>query len=249
MKKTYLITVLLLLVMVQVRTQSRSTTAASKTPGIPLIGVEAPEFTARSTNGEINFPSDFGTNWKILFAHPKNFTPVCSSELLELAVEQENFDRLGAKLVVLSTDDLIQHNSWKAALEEINYRDRGPLKIKFPLVEDNSFRAANLYGMIHSAVSIGENVRGVFIIDPQNKVRAIFYYPNEVGRNIDEIKRTLTALQATHNNKKIVTPANWRFGDDFMVPVITSAERAGLEKPESGIYQLSWFMTYMKFKQ
>jgi len=213
---------------------------------IPLIGVEAPSFTAESTHGRINFPSDFGTDWKILFSHPKDFTPVCSSELLELAYEQDSFERLGAKFIVISTDRLEQHNSWKMALEDVNYKDRGQMKIQFPLVDDNSYKVSNLYGMIHTEESIGENIRGVFFIDPDNKIRAIYYYPNEVGRDINELKRTLIALQTTRNNKNVVTPANWKPGDDLMVPVITSEDRENIGNPGSPFYQLTWFMTFLR---
>ena len=216
---------------------------------IPLLGTEAPSFTAQSTTGEINFPADFGSDWKILFSHPKDFTPVCSSELLELAHEQESFDQLDARLIVVSTDMLDQHKTWKAILEEIHFQGREPVEINFPMVDDNSLKVSNLYGMIHSAVSVGENIRGVFIIDPENKVRAINFYPNEVGRNIDELKRTLIALQKTYNNKNIVMPANWQPGDDVLVPVISAEERQRIGEPGSPLYQLSWFMTYMKIQE
>lgn len=242
MKTSLLLAAFLLLSLIQVFPQ------AAKTSGIPLIGANAPSFTAQSTAGTINFPSDFGANWKILFSHPKDFTPVCSSELLELAYEQESFDKLGAKLVVVSTDVLSQHYLWKAALEEIRYKDRESVKINFPLVDDNAYRVSNLYGMLHPEVSVGENIRGVFFIDPKNKVRAVFYYPNEIGRNVDELKRTLIALQATDNNKNMVTPSNWKPGDDFLVPVVTAEERNNVGKPGSDLYQFSWFMIFRKSK-
>lgn len=241
MKKLHLISALFLLSVIHIGAQSNRNNNS-----IPLIGVTAPSFTAESTNGTINFPEDFGKNWKILFSHPKNFTPVCSSELLELAYEQEDFNELGAKLVVVSTDDLQHHKSWKTALEEVKYKERSPVKIEFPLVDDHTYKVSDLYGMIHSAVSIGENIRGVFFIDPDNKVRAIYYYPNEVGRNIDELKRTLIALQTTYNDKNVVTPANWLPGDDVMVPVITSEQRKNVGQAGSPFYQYSWFMTYLK---
>lgn len=243
MKKNLLLSAFLLLPFLTVWTQS------NRTNTIPLIGVEAPSFTAESTNGRINFPGDFNSSWKILFAHPKNFTPVCSSELLELALNQDNFKSLDAKIVVISTDNMSQHNSWKAALEEISYKGNGPVKIDFPLIDDNNFRVSNLYGMIHSAASIGQNIRGVFIIDPENKVRSIHYYPNEVGRNIDELLRTLAALQATDKDKNVVTPANWEPGNDFMVPVISAEERESIGVTDSPFYQKSWFMTYKKNNQ
>lgn len=213
---------------------------------LPLIGVQAPAFTAESTEGRINFPGDFGEAWKILFSHPKDFTPVCSSEILELAYEQESFNELDAKLIVVSTDRLEHHVLWKMALEEIQYKDREPVTINFPMVEDNDYRVAQKYGMIHADAGIGQNIRGVFIIDPENKVRSINYYPNEVGRNIDELKRTLIALQETYNDRTIVTPANWQPGDDVLVPVIAAEERESIGVPGSNLYQYSWFMTFKK---
>lgn len=243
MKKSLLFAALFLLSVAQVWTQG------NRSPRIPLIGVQAPSFTAESTNGRINFPGDFGSNWKILFSHPKDFTPVCSSELLELALHQDSFSRLNADIIVISTDNLSQHHAWKAALEEISYKDNDPVKINFALIEDNTYKVSNLYGMIHSAESIGENIRGVFIIDPDNKVRSINYYPNEVGRNIDELKRTLIALQTTRKDNNIVTPANWNPGEDVMVPILSAQERENIGGPDSPFYQKSWFMTFKKSDQ
>ncbi len=246
MKTSFLLSALILISMSQMWAQDNR---RARTNTLPMIGVTAPSFKAQSTNGEINFPGDFGQNWKILFAHPKDFTPVCSSELLELAYHQESFNRLGVDLVVISTDILSHHFDWKSALEAVQFKDREAVKISYPLVSDDSYKVSNLYGMIHPEVSIGENIRGVFIIDPDNKVRSIHYYPNEVGRNIDEIKRTLIALQTTHKNKNVLAPANWQPGEDLMVPVLSSAEKAKLGSPDSPFYQLSWFMTYKKNNQ
>lgn len=243
MKKSLLFTALLLLSVTQVWSQGK------KSPQIPLIGVEAPSFTAESTNGTINFPEDFGSNWKIIFSHPKDFTPVCSSELLELALNQESFKRLNTDIVVISTDILSQHYAWKKELEKISYKDNDPVEINFALISDNNYKVSNLYGMIHSAASIGENIRGVYIIDPDNKVRSIYFYPNEIGRNIDELKRTLIALQTTRKDNNIVTPASWEPGDDVMVPIISAKERENIGAPDSPFYQLSWFMTYKKSNQ
>jgi peroxiredoxin 2/4 len=215
---------------------------------VPLMGAEVPSFTAQSTEGVINFPEDFGEDWKIIFAHPKNFTPVCSSELLELAHKQEDLNELGARLIVISTDMLDHHYRWKAALEEIPFRGRDPVEINFPMVDDHSYHVSNLLGMIHPDVSISKNVRGVFIIDPENKVRSINFYPNEVGRNINELERTLVALQKTYNSREIVTPANWQPGDDVMVPALSSDDMESLDDPDSPFYQISFFMTFRKME-
>lgn len=217
---------------------------------IPLIGSETPSFKASSTNGEISFPQDFGSNWKILFAHPRNYTPVCSSEILELAHRQEEFKALNTDIVVVSTDRLSSHRSWKSAMEEISFKGKDPVKIQFPLVEDQTYSIANSFGMLDSASDTGQNIRGVFFITPENKVGAFYFYPNQVGRNMDEIKRTLLALQATYNDNKVVLPANWQQGDDVMVNYIEAKEKDKNGNPDAaqGFYSLSWFMTYKKSK-
>ncbi|MDB4582711.1 redoxin domain-containing protein [Draconibacterium sp.] len=192
-------------------------TIASSQNNIPLIGADAPSFTAKSTNGKITFPNSFGDSWKILFSHPQDFTPVCSSEILELANMQDEFDRLNVKIAIISTDNLEQHNMWVAHLEEIDYRGYGQQDIKFPIIDDHDAKASKKYGMLHSPVSTVKDVRGVFIIDSENKVRSINFYPMEVGRNMNEIVRILEALQTT-DNAKVLTPANWTMGEDVMVP-------------------------------
>ena len=211
---------------------------------IPLIGDTAPSFTAESTNGTINFPEDFGRYWKILFAHPRDFTPVCSSEILELAFIQREFDQLGAKLLVMSTDQLESHYAWKKALEEIHYRGRKPVTINFPLVEDANYNVSDLYGMTHPEAKRGENIRGVFFIDRNNKVRAIYFYPAEVGRSTDEIKRTLIALQRSDDNFNVLAPANWKPGEPLMVPFPTPLMLENMKSENPLYYQYNWFMTY-----
>ena len=211
---------------------------------VPLIGDEAPSFEAMSTNGQISFPEDFGENWKILFAHPRNFTPVCSSEILELAYHQDEFNRLETNLIVISTDELFLHHQWKAALEEVKFNEReNPAEIRFPLVADPTYAISNEYGMLESSVSPGQNIRGIFFIDPENKIRAFQFYPNEVGRSIDEIKRTLVALQTNYRDNTAHLPVNWTPGDDVMVPYPESYD-VDLEDPKSDYYKLTWFMLF-----
>jgi len=237
MKKTILIIITAGLSLLQINGQDVS---------IPQIGVKAPSFSAESTEGFINFPSDFGNKWKILISHPKDFTPVCSSEILELAHEQKSFEELGAQLVIVSTDVLQLHHSWKEALEEVDYPGRESVEIKFPLVADDEYRVSKLYGMIHSAESMSQNIRGVYFIDPENTIRSIQFYPNEVGRSVDELKRTLQALQQTYAEDNVVTPVNWQPGDDVIVPVLTEEEKQKLGVPGSDYYQLAWFLTFRK---
>lgn len=213
---------------------------------IPLVGAEAPSFTAETTKGTLNFPQDFGKNWKILFAHPKDFTPVCSSELLELAQQQDEYAGMGVKIAIISTDILNQHRDWVTALEQINYKDRAPVKINFPLIADPNYLVSNKYGLIHPAASVEANIRAVFIIDPNNKIRAINFYPIQIGRNMDEIQRTVIALQTIDKQSNLVTPANWKPGDHLMVPVLTQSEKDNIGKPGSTVHQVAWFMNFRK---
>jgi peroxiredoxin 2/4 len=233
MKTRIIIAIVLFFSVTQLWSQGKSTSR------IPLIGEDAPSFTAESTNGQITFPDNFGSKWKILFSHPADFTPVCSSEILELAQMQNEFDKLGVKIAIISTDTLYKHVSWKASLETLKYKGKEPVKINFPLIDDNGWYASNQYGMIHASSSTSKDVRGVFIIDPKNKVRAIYFYPMEIGRDMDEIRRTVIALQTADKNK-VSTPANWEPGDDVIVPL------ARMAQVTENTYSVSWYLKFMK---
>jgi peroxiredoxin 2/4 len=191
--------------------------AAAEGNKIPLIGSKAPSFTAQSTKGKITFPESFENSWKILFSHPQDFTPVCTSELLELAYMHDEFEKLGVKLAVISTDDVKIHHLWKAHIEELDYKNRGKQKVHFPILDDSKAEASKLYGMLHAPVSTNRDIRGVFIIDSNNIIRSSNFYPMEIGRNIDEIIRTVAALQ-TADETKVFTPANWNEGGDLLMP-------------------------------
>jgi peroxiredoxin (alkyl hydroperoxide reductase subunit C) len=203
---------------------------SSQSNKIPLIGSKAPSFTVESTKGQLTFPNDFGKNWKILLSHPQDFTPVCSSELLELAFMQKEFEALGVKIAVISTNDLALHKMWKAHLEELDYKGRGPQKIEFPLIDDHQYVASRKYGMLHEPVSTSKDVRGVYIIDANNIVRSINFYPMEVGRNMKEVERMVVALQ-THDKASVLTPANWNPGDDVMIGHFPYTEKELAENP------------------
>ncbi len=207
---------------------------------VPLVGEEAPLFTASSTNGTINFPVDFGRKWKILFSHPQDFTPVCTSELLELAHAQARFDKLNVALAVISTDPLDMHIQWKKAMESIDYQGRGKVKITFPLIDDDKLVVSRQYAMIHPNYNSTRDVRGVFIVNPDDIIQAIFFYPNNIGRNIDELLRTVVALQtsATHD---VLTPANWKQGDDVLDPLKPSTI-----KKNAGSDDDTWFLKFKK---
>lgn len=218
---------------------------SAQTNKIPLIGSKAPEFSAVSTTGNLTFPSDFGKSWKILFSHPADFTPVCSTELLELAHLQPNFDKLGVKVAVISTDNLELHKMWKAYLEELDYKNRGKVAINFPLIDDQNGTCSKMYGMLHEPVSSNRDIRGVFIIDSENIVRSINFYPTEVGRNMNEIVRIIKALQET-SQSHVFTPVNWQDGDDVIVPYFpyTTNELALNPEIANEYYQLGnriWF--------
>jgi peroxiredoxin 2/4 len=212
---------------------------------IPLIGEKAPHFTADATTGVINFPEDYGRHWKILFSHPQDFTPVCSSEILELGYLQDQFDKLNTKLVVVSTDPLATHIQWKKALEELNYKDRGTVKIKFPLVDDEYLTVAKEYGMIHAPTNTTRDVRGVFIIDPDDVIQAIYFYPMKIGRNTEELIRTVTALQVASKNN-VLTPADWKAGNDVLVPYLPAPGTKAADETMKDVYKVAWFMTYKK---
>jgi peroxiredoxin 2/4 len=212
---------------------------------IPLIGEVAPSFTAESTTGVVNFPADYGRAWKILFSHPQDFTPVCSSEILELAHLQSDFDKLKTKLIVLSTDPVETHRDWKKALEAIEYKGRTPASIKFPLVDDENLVVSKLYGMIHAPSNTTRDVRGVFIIDPENVVQAIYFYPSNVGRSTEELLRTVTALQ-TARDHNVLTPSDWKAGNDVFIPYLPKSDSDKTMDNMSDVYKVAWFMTYKK---
>jgi peroxiredoxin (alkyl hydroperoxide reductase subunit C) len=244
MKKMFLI-VFVLFVASQLWAQDKMEKKEDRNFRIPLIGEKAPSFTAESTNGVINFPEDYSGNWKILFSHPQDFTPVCSSEILELGNLQDQFDKLHTKIVVVSTDPVATHIQWKKALEELNYKDRGTVKIKFPLVDDENLIVAREYGMIHGATNSTRTVRGVFIIDPDNIIKAIYFYPMNIGRSTEELVRTITALQVAAKNN-VLTPADWKAGNDVLVPYLPTPGTKNAEETLKDVYKIAWFMTYKK---
>jgi peroxiredoxin (alkyl hydroperoxide reductase subunit C) len=198
---------------------------------IPMLGMTAPSFTAETTNGKIEFPKDFGNSWKILFSHPKDFTPVCTSEILALTKMQDEFDKLNVKIAIISVDDLASHNAWKQYMEGILLDSKDSVKISFPLIADNNLRVSNMYGMVHSWENQTRDVRGVFIINPENIIQSISFYPNNIGRNMEEIKRVIVALQ-TSEKEQVMTPANWKYGDDVLMKYQPYTESELLENPD-----------------
>lgn len=216
---------------------------------IPLIGEPAPKFTAESTMGTITFPDDNNTRWTILFSHPADFTAVCSTEILELAAMQEEFEKLNTRLMVISTDAVSSHIEWVKSLESVQYKGRKPLKINFPLISDKNLEISGKYGMIQSSANPTKDVRGVFIIGPDEKIQAFFFYPMNIGRNMDEIKRSLIALQTAEKNNVLI-PANWVPGHDVMLqsPKTSSDAEKMLKNSSADIYPVTWYMLFRKMK-
>ncbi|MEM4598457.1 MAG: peroxiredoxin, partial [Candidatus Diapherotrites archaeon] len=175
---------------------------------MPLIGDDAPTFKAKTTLGEINFPEDYKGKWVILFSHPADFTPVCTTEFMAFASMHEEFKKLNTELIGLSIDSIYAHIAWLRTIKEkIEYKGMKNVEVKFPVIEDIKMEVAKKYGMVQPNASSTQAVRAVFIIDDKAKVRAILYYPLSAGRNMQEIKRLLIALQKA-DKEGIATPAN-----------------------------------------
>lgn len=185
---------------------------------MPRIGERAPSFKAVTTQGEINFPEQYAGSWVILFSHPADFTPVCTSEFMTFATREEQFAQANCKLVGLSVDGLYSHIAWLRSIKEkIEYRGMKNVEVKFPLIEDITMEVARKYGMIQPGESSTKAVRAVFVIDPKGIIRTIIYYPLSLGRNFDELYRVVIALQAA-DAFGVATPADWQPGDDVIVP-------------------------------
>jgi len=185
---------------------------------LPRIGDAAPAFKAVTTQGDIDFPKQYKGKWVILFSHPADFTPVCTSEFMTFASMEKQFDEANCKLVGLSVDGLYSHIAWLRTIKEkIEYRGMKNMEVKFPLIEDITMEVAKKYGMIQPGESNTKAVRAVFFIDPKGIVRAMIYYPLSIGRNFDELHRTLIALQ-TADAFSVALPADWRPGDEVIVP-------------------------------
>jgi len=193
---------------------------------MPRIGDKAPSFKATTTKGEINFPDDYSGSWVILFSHPADFTPVCTSEFMTFASLDEKFAEANCKLVGLSVDGLYSHIAWLRTIKEkIEYKGIKNVEVKFPLIEDITMEVAKKYGMIQPGESSTKAVRAVFYIDPKGIIRTIIYYPLSLGRNFDELYRVVIALQ-TSDAFGVATPADWRPGDDVIVPPAGSCDVA-----------------------
>ena len=215
---------------------------------IPLIGEDAPEFTAETTQGPIHFPGDFKGKWVILFSHPADFTPVCTTEFMTFAAMNPEFEALNCKLVGLSIDSLYSHIAWLLTIKDkIKYKGMENVVVQFPLIADVKMDVARQFGMLQPSASDTKAVRAVFFIDPKAKVRALLYYPLTTGRNFQEIKRMLVAMQ-TADAQGVATGADWQPGDDVIVPPPGSCGSAmeRMTAPGKDTYCLDWFMCFRK---
>jgi peroxiredoxin (alkyl hydroperoxide reductase subunit C) len=210
---------------------------------MPRIGDHAPAFRAVTTQGEINFPDDYAGRWVILFSHPADFTPVCTTEFMTFASLQGKFEELNTALVGLSVDGLYSHIAWLRRIKEtITFRDMSDVEVTFPLIEDITMNVARAYGMIMPGEDSTKAVRAVFVIDPKGIIRTIIYYPLSLGRNFDELLRVVTALQ-TADAFSVATPADWRPGEPVIVPTAGSCGVAKdrMEGKQEGVSCVDWF--------
>lgn len=203
---------------------------------LPRINEPAPDFEAKSTVGLIHL-SDYKGKWVMLFSHPADFTPVCSTEFMAFARRIEEFEALNVQPVGISVDSIYSHIAWARSMEQL-----GGVKIPFPIIADLDMKVAQAYGMIHPATSDTAPVRAVFFIDPKQVIRAILYYPQTTGRNIDEILRVFEALQTSDANG-IATPADWKKGDQVVVPPPQTMADAEKRVADPSITVKDWYLS------
>ena len=190
------------------------------------LGDTAPDFTQESTEGTIRFHDWIGSSWAVLFSHPKDFTPVCTTELGAVARLKPEFEKRNVKVIGLSVDPLPDHKAWVGDIAETQGH-----ALNFPLLADADKKVSNLYDMIHPNANDTLTVRSVFVIDPNKKVRLILTYPASTGRNFEELLRTIDSLQLTDNHK-VATPVNWKHGEDVIIVPSLSDEEAKQRFPQ-----------------
>ena len=213
---------------------------------LPLIGDIAPKFTATTTNGIIHVPDDYIGHWIVLFSHPMDFTPVCTTEFLSFQSMLSEFQKLDTEIIGLSVGSLPSHLAWFRSIhDEINFKDWKNTNIVFPVIADIDLKVAKLYGMIHPNISDTKTVRAVFIIDPHGIIRTILYYPQTTGRNIKEILRILIALKTT-DAFGVSTPSDWMPGMPVIEPSPqTSADiQKRINMRNKNMDVQSWYLTF-----
>jgi len=221
---------------------------ATNIVAMPRIGEKAPAFKAVTTQGEIDFPAQYAGSWVILFSHPADFTPVCTSEFMTFASMAQKFDDVNCKLVGLSVDGLYSHIAWLRTIKDkIEYKGMKDVEVKFPLIEDITMEVAKKYGMIQPGESNTKAVRAVFFIDPKGIIRTILYYPLSLGRNFDELYRVVVGLQVA-DAFSVALPADWRPGDDVIVPTAGSCgvAKERMENKAGDLKCYDWFFCTKK---
>lgn len=215
----------------------------------PLIGSKAPSFVAQTTQGEINFPQDYEGKWAILFSHPADFTPVCTTEFMTFASLHDEFRQLNTELIGLSIDSIHSHLAWLHGIKDLSWNGIVGPDVEFPLIADLKMEVAHKYGMLQGE-SDTSAVRAVFFIDPKGTIRTILYYPASLGRNFDEIKRIVIGLQKA-DAEQVALPANWQPGQDVIVPPPGTCgaikERQELAR-QDGYEMKDWFLTFKQDK-
>ncbi|MFD2521322.1 peroxiredoxin [Emticicia soli] len=201
------------------------------------LGDIAPDFTAETTQGTINFHEWLGNSWGLLFSHPADFTPVCTTELGKTALLRGEFERRNVKVIAVSVDDLDSHNKWVPDIQEVNN-----VEVNFPIIADGDRNVATLYDMIHPNASEKATVRSVFVIGPDKKIKLTLTYPASTGRNFQEILRVIDSLQLTANYQ-VATPADWKDGDDTIVVPAVSTEDAIAKFPK-GVNVVKPYLRY-----
>jgi alkyl hydroperoxide reductase subunit AhpC len=193
------------------------------------LGDTAPDFTQDSTQGQIRFHDWIGNSWAVIFSHPADFTPVCTTELGYVAkVNKGEFAKRGVKVIAISVDPVSAHNNW---IKDINETQN--TKVDYPILGDQDHKVSELYDMLHPGEGDSSPVRSVFIIDPKKKIRTVITYPKSTGRNFDEILRVIDSLQLT-DNYSVATPANWKNGDDVVIPPTITDPKVIKEKFPKG---------------
>ncbi len=229
----------------KVETTMSTIAETTETARLPRLGETAPDFSAKSTHGEIRL-SDFTAKgkWVLLFSHPSDFTPVCTTEFIEFARRWSEFDALNVQLIGVSIDSIYSHIAWVRDIEE-----HAKVEVKFPVVADLDQRVARLYGMVHEAVADTAAVRAVFAIDPKQKVRTVLYYPMQLGRSIDELVRVFQGLQTVDANG-VSCPADWKPGEAVIVPPpATQADAAKRTNGAgAGLDVKTWYLSKKKLE-
>ncbi|MHC1594571.1 MAG: peroxiredoxin [Methanotrichaceae archaeon] len=211
--------------------------------GIPLIGEKLPEMRVQTTHGPMKIPDDFSGRWLVLFSHPADFTPVCTTEFMAFENRRDQFEKLNCELMGLSIDQVFSHMKWTEWI-----RENMDVDIRFPIIADDTGRVATKLGMVHPGKGTN-TVRAVFVVDPDGVIRLMIYYPQEIGRNMDEIVRAVKALQVS-DEKGVAMPANWPnnelLGDEVIIPPPTD-EKAAKERLEK--YECyDWWLCHKKLE-